>query len=80
MADPKERQALIEAAASAFRAQNAHGEILSNPAWEDLDEEGRKEAFDLAQKLRQLEAALDPKHLSSTTRSVLAKIRKSQTK
>jgi hypothetical protein len=76
MSDPKEREALIEAAATAFRSMSPHGDIRTHPAWEDLDEEGRKEAFLLSTKLRQLEAALDQDGLSTTAKAVLQKIKK----
>jgi hypothetical protein len=75
MSDSKEREALIEAAASAFRGTTPLGEVLSHPAWEDLDEAGRKEAFALATKLRKLEAAIDPLGQSSTTKAVLQRLR-----
>ena len=78
MTDPKERASLIEAAATAFRSKTALGEVRSHPAWEDLDEEGRKEAFALAQQLRQVEAALDTAGLSSTAKAVLHQIRASR--
>lgn len=76
MGDPgKDREALIEAVAAAYRARDPHGSIQSHPAWHDLDEEGRREAFELARRMRALEAALDPEGLSSTARAVLARIR-----
>lgn len=40
-----------------------------------LDDEGRIEAFEAAQRLRVVEAALDPEGLSTTARAVLARIR-----
>ena len=40
----------------------------------DLDEEGRREAFERTALLRTLEAALDPDGLSSTGRRVMALI------
>jgi hypothetical protein len=75
MSDSKEKEALIEAAASAFRGTTPLGELRTHPAWEDLDEEGRKEAFELAMKLRKLESALDPKGQSSTVKAILNRIR-----
>jgi hypothetical protein len=75
MGDPgKDREELVEQAAGAFRARDVHGRILAHPAWHDLDEAGRAEAFDLAARLRGLEAALDPEGLSTTARAVLARI------
>jgi hypothetical protein len=76
MGDPgKDREDLVEEAAGAFRARGSHGEVLSLPAWHDLDEAGRLEAFALASRLRAMEAAIDPEGLSTTARAVLARIR-----
>jgi hypothetical protein len=75
MGDPgQDREALVEAAASAFRARDPHGRVLAHPAWHDLDEAGRVEAFDAAREARRIEAALDPQGLSTTARAVLARI------
>jgi hypothetical protein len=76
MAEPGEdREALVEQAAGAFRGRDPGGRVLSHPAWHDLDDAGREEAFQLAATLRALEAALDPDGLSATARAVLARIR-----
>ena len=75
MGDPgKDRQALVEQAAGAFRERDPHGRILAHAAWHDLDDAGRVEAFTVTAKLRALEAALDPDGLSTTARAVLARI------
>jgi hypothetical protein len=75
MGDPgKDRETLVEQAAGAFRARDGQGRVLSHPAWHDLDEAGREEAFELAASLRALEAALDPEGLSTSARAVLARI------
>jgi hypothetical protein len=75
MSDPgDERDELIEAVAGAFRERDAVGAIRSHPAFHDLDDEGRREAFELARRLRRLEAAIDPDGLSTTARAVLARI------
>ncbi|MEP7119989.1 MAG: hypothetical protein ABJE95_03725 [Byssovorax sp.] len=70
-----DREALIEALAGAYRARDPHGAISSHPAFFDLDDAGRIEAFEAAQRLRVVEAALDPDGLSTTARAVLARIR-----
>ena len=76
MSEPGEdREALVEATAGAFRGRGPHGEVQSHPAWHDLDEAGREEAFDRARTLRRMEAALDPEGLSTTSRAVLARVR-----
>ena len=72
-----DREALIEALAGAYRARDPHGAVTSHPAFHDLDDAGRLEAFDTAQRLRLVEAALDPQGLSTTARAVLARIRAS---
>jgi hypothetical protein len=72
-----ERALLIEQAASAFRDRDPRdGRAQPHPAWRDLDDAGRAEAFDLAARARTLEAALDPAGLSTTARAVLARIRR----
>jgi hypothetical protein len=74
--DRREREALVAAATSAYRKRDAEGRILVDPAWLDLDEAGRREAFDAAAGQRALEAALDPGGLSATARAVLARIKR----
>jgi hypothetical protein len=69
-----DREVLVEQAAGAFRARDPGGRILAHPAWHDLDEAGRAEAFDVAAALRAMEAALDEEGLSTTARAVLARI------
>lgn len=69
-----DRETLVEEAAGAYRARDAQGNVLAHPAWHDLDDAGREEAFDLAARLRALEAALDAEGLSTTARAVLARI------
>jgi hypothetical protein len=75
MTTPAEREALVEAVAGAWRPRDPQGEIRAHPAWHDLDASGREDAFDLAGRLRALEAALDPEGLSTTGRAVLARFR-----
>ena len=70
-----ERETLIEALAGAYRARSPLGDIRPHPAFFDLDEAGREEAFDVARRLRRMESALDPDGLSTTARAVLARIR-----
>jgi hypothetical protein len=73
----RERDALIEAATSAWRppARSVAG-IRPHPAWADLDAAGRAEVHERTQQQRRLEAALDADGLSTTARAVLARIRR----
>jgi hypothetical protein len=76
MGDPgKDRDTLVEQCAGAFRARDAHGNVLAHPAWHDLDDAGRAGAFELASRLRALEAAIDAECLSTTAKAVLARVR-----
>ena len=70
-----DEEALIEAAAGAWRAPDPRGGLRFHPAWWDLDEAGRQAAYEAARQSRLLEAALDPAGLSTTARAVLARIR-----
>jgi hypothetical protein len=73
MAAPDEL--LIEAAAGAWRPRHPRGEVAYHPAWWDLDQAGRRAAFEIARQDRALEAALDPDGLSTTGKAVMARIR-----
>lgn len=66
---------LIEAATTAHRDRDPRQRITPSSAWMDLDEDGRREAFEVALEQRRIEAALDPRGLSTTARAVLARIR-----
>jgi len=70
-------ETLLEAVTSAFRDTDPRGGLRSHPAWYDLDEDGRREAFERVTRARRLEVALDPDGLSTTGRAVLARIRRS---
>ena len=72
--DERDRDALIEQAASAHRFRDGHGRVLTHPAWADLDDEGRVEAFERALIVRRLEQACDPQGLSTTAHVVLARV------
>lgn len=72
---PEERDALVCEVASATRETRPNGVIVWAPAFHDLDERGRREAFEEARVYRRLEAATSPDGLTGTARAVLAKIR-----
>jgi hypothetical protein len=72
----RERRILVEQATTAWRPRDADGRIRAHPAWHDLDAAGREDAHRATERLRALEAALDPDALSSTARAVLSAIRR----
>lgn len=72
--DERDRDTLIEQAAGAHRFRDGHGRVLTHPAWADLDEAGRVEAFERALIVRRIEQALDPEGLSATAHVVLQRI------
>jgi hypothetical protein len=73
----EERDRLVEQAASAWRGRDPRdGRAMTHPAWLDLDAEGRRQAFAVAEQQRALEAAIDPEGLSTTARAILARIRR----
>jgi hypothetical protein len=78
--EEKGREELVEQVAGAHRERDPLGEVRAHPAFHDLDEEGRREAYELALRLRRMEAALDPDGLSTTARAVLARIQASSRK
>jgi hypothetical protein len=69
-----EREALIQAATSAWRPLGADRSIRPLPSWYDLDTAGRLDAFEATIEMRRLEAAADPDGLSTTARAVLARL------
>jgi hypothetical protein len=71
---PDDRELLVERVAAAHRARDPFLRLKPEPAFFDLDEAGRHEAYELAVVTRQLEAALDPEGLSATGRAVLERI------
>lgn len=72
---PEEEDLLIEQVAGAWRPAT-DDELRYHKAWHDLDAAGRTRAFDRAQALRPIEAALDRDGLSTTARAVLARLRR----
>jgi hypothetical protein len=68
-----EQELLIEQVAGAHRPRSLD-ELRYHPAWHDLDERARVEAFERARELRAMESALDPEGLSTTARAVLARL------
>lgn len=74
MSEEDDREELVEALAGAYRERSVLGEIRPHPAFFDLDEAGRAEAFELGRELRRLEAALDREGLSATARAVLSRL------
>jgi hypothetical protein len=71
----REEELLLEQVTGAHRERHADGTIRSHPAWHDLDDAGRQEAFEATVVLRKMEAALDAEGHSSTVRALLSRIR-----
>jgi hypothetical protein len=65
----------LDAVTTAWRPRSPGGAARSHPAWHDLDDEGKREAYEVTRVLRSIEAALDPEGLSTTARAVLRRIR-----
>ena len=68
------RLRLIEMVCGAWRGRSRAGEVLSHPAWHDLNDQDRLDAFDETIIQRQLESAIDPQGLSVTARLVLQRL------
>ena len=73
-----QREFLLERVVGAWRARDPDGRVCFEPAFWDLDDEGRRAAYQETLRARSLEAALDPGGLSSTARAVLARIRSAE--
>ena len=69
----RDEASLIEEVAGAYRPRDPRA-VGTLPAWHDLSPAGRDEAFELSARMRQVEAALDPRGYSSTVRAVLDRI------
>lgn len=74
MNSPDEEEVLIAAVSSAYRDRDVDQNLRFHPSWFDLDQEGRRRAFEATAQVRRLEAALDAEGLSSTAKAVLARI------
>ena len=67
--------AIIEAAATAFRERDAaSGRVLASPAWWDLSAGERRALFARQLAFRALERALDDNGLSATARAILDRL------
>lgn len=72
----REQNLLIEQVTSAWRSRGVDGDVRAHPAWHDLDVRGREDAFAATVLQRALEAAADPRGLSTTAHAVLGRIRR----
>lgn len=73
---PEEREALIEAVTNAHRAIDPFTRMVrGHEAFHDLDDDGRRTAYERTLATRTIERALDPEGLSTTVRAVLARLR-----
>jgi hypothetical protein len=77
MNTPDEEARLIEEVTTAWRPHDPV-ELRFHPAWHDLDDAAREKAAAIAERLRRMEAAIDPRGLSTTAHAVLARIRPSK--
>jgi len=71
---PGEGDRLIEAAAGAFRARDAWGNVIPSPDWADLSPAAREAVFELQMESRAIEAALDPDGIDTTGRAILKRV------
>jgi hypothetical protein len=46
----REEELLLEEVTTAHRERHADGSVKSHPAWHDLDEAGKREAFEAARR------------------------------
>ena len=67
--NPRDRENLVERAASAWRPRRPGGGIGSHPAWHDLDEAGRREAFDAAWKSNMRNLELLERHAAAPSKA-----------
>lgn len=74
----REEELLVEQVIGAHRERGVDGEIYSSPAWHDLSDQTRSEAFELTVQQREFERALDADGLSSTVKALLERIRTSR--
>lgn len=75
---PQERDALIEAVTTAHRTIDPFTRMVrGHEAFHDLDEDGRRIAYERTLATRVIERALDPQGLSTSPRAVLARVRNS---
>ncbi len=68
-------ETLIEQAVSAYRERDASGRIMPSPAWWDLPPDSREELFKRQLESRIIERTFTPDGMSTTVRSVLARLR-----
>jgi len=73
MTTDADRERLVEEVTTAHRERVA-GRAIASSAWHDLDDDGRREAFEATVVLRRMESAADSESLSTTARAVLARI------
>ena len=73
----KEREELIEAVTTAHRAIDPFTRMVrGHQAFHDLDDEGRRIAYERTLVTRTIERALDPQGLSTTARAVVGRLRR----
>ena len=70
----REREILLEAAASAHRESDREGNLQAPPSWWDLPVDAREELFELQVVTRELERSASETGTTGTMRAVMARI------
>jgi hypothetical protein len=73
---PDERESLIEAVTTAHRTIDPFTRrVRGHEAFHDLDDDGRRVAYERALATRAIERALDPEGWTTTIRAVMSRLR-----
>jgi hypothetical protein len=73
---PGEREALIEAVTAAHRTIDPFTRrVRGHEAFHDLDDDGRRVAYERTLATRAIERALDPEGWTTTVRAVMSRLR-----
>jgi len=70
----RDRDALIEAALTAYRDRDRDGRLVPPPAWWDLPPDALDDLFEAQLLARDVERRTDPDGMSGTARAVLGRI------
>jgi hypothetical protein len=70
----REREVLLEAALTVHRERDSEGRVSPPSAWFDLPPEALDDLFAHQLLAREMERGIDPRGMSGTVRSVLARL------